>query len=326
MLALAVDIGGTRTKLALVDPQGQLASEVLSFPTPVAEGLEAFQENLQTQARTLLRQAAEVGERVVGVGVSTTGILDEGRSRIRYHPNNPVLEGFAPGETLAREDPSLAVEVEMDYHAPALAEYHWGAGQGVERLLTVVVGTGVGAGLLVKGEPLRITLGGIGDPGFIVVNPWGWPAPHGGHGSLEAEAAAPSLPHWFREREIASRQQALREAARRGTLRPEEVIEAARQGDAAALWALRQAGGRLGMGLASLSVIFKPQKILVVGGMVEAGEAWWQAVQEAYHYHCPPFYREGVEVAQGRFGPLAPLIGAAAVLFRRVAPATLEGR
>jgi glucokinase len=205
----------------------------------------------------------------------------------------------------------------MDHHTPGLAEYTFGAGQGVERLLTVVVGTGVGAGLLIQGEPVRLTLGGLGDPGFIAISPWGWPAPHGGHGSLEAEAAAPSLPRWFREREIASRRPELREAARKGTLHSEQVIEAAQQGDAAAVWALRQAGGRLGMGLATFSVLFKPEKILIVGGLLTAGEIWWEAVLDSYRYHCPPFYRDGVVVEKGRFGVHAPLVGAAAALFRQ---------
>src|SRR5579884_2180601 len=160
--ALAIDIGGRTTKLALVSADGAMES-VTSVPTP-APAVEPFLE------RVFAAAAGFSG--FEGIGISVAGFVNDDRTAMFYNPNISWLEGFALKQAFEQRFGARTV-LDADSNAAALAEYRLGVGRGARRFLSLVIGTGVGGGMIIDGELARIAHGGLGDIGHVIVNPFG---------------------------------------------------------------------------------------------------------------------------------------------------------
>jgi len=176
MSVLAIDIGGSWTKLGLVDPDGAI-DRFERIPT--GKSLVDFSRALGAKIPTF-RGAS-------GIGLSVAGFIDRNRSMMVYNPNIPWLEQYPLREKL-QEQFHLPVSLEVDSNAAALAEYRFGEGRAAPRFLCLTAGTGIGGGFLVDGELVRFSGECIGDAGHIIVEPGGALCTCGAHGCAEAVA------------------------------------------------------------------------------------------------------------------------------------------
>ncbi len=308
--ALAVDIGGTHAKLGIVDGSGGIGR------TATVDAPRRPEDYVSLNARM---HALSAGEAVDGIGLSIAGLYDSSRRVLTYHPNNIGLQGADFVSPLLAGFEGLPWAVERDINAGTLGEWHYGVGSGSRRFLCVVVGTGVGAGVIVDGELLRFAFDGIGDPGYVVVAPDGGLCPGGSRGCLEAEVSAPALARRAVARFEVFESSALREHHRElqeGQARP--VIEQCRAGDPLALSIITETGGLLGLGLSTLASIFAPDTIAIAGGVAEAGVPYLAAIRESFVQYTAPFYAEGVRLELAAMGGRANLAGAAAAVFSRL--------
>ncbi len=204
--ALGVDIGGTNTKVALVNDSGDVA------------GIERFPTGLDHAA--LIANIREAANRcrgdslILGAGVAVAGFINAAHDRLSYNPNLEWLVDFPLRDAIAD---ALGVEttLEVDSNASCLGEYRFGSGRGSERFLCLVSGTGLGVGMVIDGALVRFMGECIGDAGHVVVDPNGPECPCGGRGCAEAMVS---------ERTI------VQNAQSGATLR--DVMENARQGNA----------------------------------------------------------------------------------------------
>jgi glucokinase len=176
-LALGIDIGGTTTKIALVDAAGHVR-DMGTAETLVAGDPRQFIARLIAYTRTLL------DPQIRSVGVAVAGFLDHRRDRLVYNPNLAALEQFPLQQTLA-DSFGLPVMLEVDSNAACLAEYRFGAGRGSRRFLTLTAGTGLGGGMVIDGEILRFAYECLGDVGHVIVAPGGPLCSCGGRGCAE---------------------------------------------------------------------------------------------------------------------------------------------
>jgi len=311
-IALAVDIGGTSAKLALVDTGGAvLATDALPAPRGPSDYRELNQH---------MRALAEIaGEAPAGVGLSIAGLYDQSRRVLTYQPNNPGLEGVDFVTPLMEGFDGLPCAVERDINAGALGEWRFGVGRGSRRFLCLVLGTGVGAGMIVDGELLRFAFDGIGDPGYVVVAPDGTLCPGGSRGCLEAEVSAPAIAQRALARLSLYRDSSLkqhREELGAGQAKP--VLDAAGAGDALALSILEETGALLGIGLSTLASIFAPDTIAIAGGPSESSELYLPAVRQTFTQYTAPFYANDVRILKAALGAQANLVGIAAATFAAV--------
>jgi glucokinase len=169
----------------------------------------------------------------------------------------------------------LAVDcrLEVDSNAAAVAEYRYGAGRGSTRLLVVTVGTGLGGGVIVDGRLLRYTGECAGDLGHIILDPNGRRCTCGAHGCFEAMVGS---------------------AAR-------------------AAQTLDETGRWLGLGLASLSPLFAPDRIVVGGGVAAAGDLLLEPVRTSYRAHASPEFGEKVQIVISSFDGWEGMVGAASL-------------
>jgi glucokinase len=231
---------------------------------------------------------------VSGFGVSVAGFLNSDRSAMIHNANLPALREFHLRGAL-EERLSLDCRLEVDSNAAVVAEYRYGAGRGATRLLGVTVGTGLGGGVIIDGELLHFTGECAGDLGHIILDPKGRLCTCGARGCLEAMVNSA----------------ALRERAGGRTVR--EIVSSARKGDQLALKALAETGWWLGLGLASLSPVFSPDRIVVGGGISSAGDLLLDAVRASYLIHARPEFREKTRVIGSSFDGWEGMIGAASL-------------
>ncbi|MGH9620309.1 MAG: ROK family protein, partial [Bryobacteraceae bacterium] len=290
---LCVDIGGTSTKAAILEPGGQL-NFIHSIDT--VPGVERYFGALVDLIRQVRNRAPDVSE----MGISVAGFLDDGRTRLIYNPNIKWLENFPLHERLCQSFPDLRIELEVDSNAAAMAEYCLGSGREHRRFLCVVCGTGLGVGMSVDGAPLRFTYGCLGDIGHVIVDRNGPLCSCGGRGCAEAMIGALALVDRFRS--LAHPHEAV-------TL--QTVIERAGAGDQRAAQVIVQAGEWLGVALASIANMLFPDHIAIAGGLSAAGDLLIAPASRVFQDLASTAVRQRATITRATLGPLASLSGAA---------------
>jgi glucokinase len=302
-LALGVDVGGTSTKAGLVDVTGKVHA-FTAFPTEGHHSPEPFMRRLKECVDRLLGQAPSP---VRGIGLSVHGWTDDERKGPILCLNTPALHGVDMKTPLG-EWFGLPVVVNNDLTAHVLAEYAYGVGQGARRFLCLALGTGLGAGVVVGGKPLRYVGGCAGDTGHVILEPGGPSCSTGCRGCAEALCGVEGI-----ER-LAGREYGRRVSAH-------DVIAAAREGtDEKAVAVMRQIGRYVGETLASLSVIYLPDRMALTGGTAEAGpvlldaaRSRWEELVGEYHRTfagLPGDYYAGTEIVFGRTRGETGVVGA----------------
>jgi glucokinase len=195
-----------------------------------------------------------------------------------------------------------------DAVAHTMAEYQYGTGGGVRRFMCLAIGTGVGGGVIVDGQPLRYVDGTPGDLGRVIVQPDGPPDAYKVRGSVESMCGVNGIQRLARERYGRD-------------VPAHEVIAAAREGnDQTAVEIMQTVGAYLGDALAFLSPIFQPDRIALTGGTTEAGVVLLDACRMRFNtlmssYHstlaqlASDYYRE-VEIVLGKMRGETGIVGA----------------
>lgn len=264
---LGLDLGGFNLKGGIISPQGerlyveQVPSGLHTDPGGLLDRLVALTERLQRQARAKNLYPA-------GLGLSSTLDVDPDRGYFLpvHYDHLKIWEGVPIAEQLrARCD--LPTLVENDGPAAAWGEYCAGAGLRQHSLLMVTLGSGVGGGAVLEGQRLRETLGSAAYFGHMTIHFEGPPCPCGRRGCWELYASATAL-----EGRAAQVRRSIKETILSAAPSSDEIVRAARQGDALALQLLEEHGRYLGIGLVNLANLFNPGLIVIGGGLSLAGD------------------------------------------------------
>jgi glucokinase len=294
-MLIGIDIGGTSAKVGLVDREGAVRRRA-QVPTGAVREAEELTAALAQAVRALAEGAAPAA-----LGVAAPGMRREDGEGVINVTNLPRIDGY-PLRARLEAATRLPVTLDNDANAAAMAEYRFGAGRGARRLLVITVGTGIGGGMVVGGAVHRVAWQGLGDPGHVIVRLNGPRCGCGGHGCLETLAAVPA---------IVRRASELRGRPFDGL---GDVTEAARAGAEAPRRALEEAGGLIGMGLATLTHVLAPEVILLGGGGLDAAEdLLLEPVRASLFAHVQPFLGERLTLGRAALGNDAGLVGAAAL-------------
>src|SRR6516164_3004237 len=291
---LAIDIGGTKVAVGLVEPGGRLASWTQAT-TP--RGLDAGQlwRTLEVLCDRLLAEArVDPRTGLAGVGCGCGGPMEWPAGRVTPL-NIPAWRSFP-----------LRVRLHNDAICMAAGEHWRGAGRGRRSMLGMVVSTGVGGGLVLDGRLINGATGNAGHIGHVVVDPGGPFCGCGGRGCLEAIARGPALVAW-----------AQGEGWRPGQapVTAKELADDAAQGHPVGIAALRRAGEAMGIAIASAVQLCDLQVVAIGGGLAQAGPLLFGPLEESLRTHAALDYARDVPVVAAALGQSAGLIGAAALIF-----------
>lgn len=296
---IGIDLGGTNLRIAAFDASGRML-EKLAGRTPIAAGPDAVVEEM-AQGVACLRQRWGA-EALAGIGAGVPGNIDLEQGVVVAWNNAPSFNGYPMRAELSRRL-GLEVFLENDANAAALGEHWMGAGRGVNDLVMLTLGTGVGGGIVAGGRLLHGHLGMAGELGHITVAPNGNPCGCGNRGCLEQHASATAVA-------AMARMLGLGEA-----LSAKDVSRLAAQGDERACAIYRSAGEALGIALAALVNIFNFPLYLLGGGMVEAWDQFAPAmlaeVERRSLTYRSTLASRPTRIARGALGGEAGLYGAA---------------
>jgi glucokinase len=289
---LGLDLGGTNIKAAVVavDPSGSV--DVLGCeqrPADAGHGPPTVLANLAAAGEEAIARWGPVSGAAVGV----PGLFHDDTGTIEFLPNLPgAWQGRPMTEPLAA---ALGVPVSIinDARAFTLAESRVGAAAGYPTVAALVIGTGIGGGIVVGGSLHFGRMGRAGELSHQVIVPDGPPCGCGNRGCLEALASASAI------------------ARRAGTSTPGEAFAAAARGDGRAALAIAEVADYLGRAIANIVTMLVPERIVIGGGVAEAGEALLGPVREATARHCVLVPPEWYDIVPAKLGPRAGAIGAA---------------
>jgi glucokinase len=305
MNAIGVDIGGTKIAAAVVTPEGNILSEV-RYPTQAAPPNRLIET--VAQAITEVKDGFEVG----GVCVAVPGRILASENKVISAPNLHEIEDIRLDEEIGRRT-GLMVTVENDANAAAWGEFRFGAGRGLQHMVSITLGTGVGGGIITHGMLLRGAQGAGGELGHVTIDPTGPRCGCGNYGCLEALASGTAIQR--RAREVANERStsALGRLAIERQVLGEDVTRLAQEEDDASISVLEETGRWLGIGLAGFVNTFNPEVIAVGGGASQAGELILESARKEVQLRASSPSRDLVEIKEATLGPESGVLGAAAL-------------
>ncbi len=312
---VAVDLGGTWLKCALVDETGSVSrSRRIATPT---DGRESVLEATSTAIREAADAAGGVSA-VDAVGIGSPGMID-GDGYL--HDAAVNIAGWADFSIAGELERRLGRRVVAlnDANAAAMGELRFGAGRGTRDLALVSVGTGIGVGIVIEGRPHAGRGGGAGELGHLVIDPGGRLCACGNRGCIEAYASASGMRSLVRELADGFDERAsdLARAARSGAsdIEAEHIYTQLRNGDPLAAAVNETVCDTLARAAAALALTVAPERIVFAGGIMGSADLIIPLVRERFGRFVLPHVAASVEFVVAELSSDAGLVGAAAAAF-----------
>jgi len=308
---LAVDIGGTRFRVALFDAEGRLLL-VSEGRTESSGGRDWMLDEIRQRAQDLITRSDQP---VRSCGISFGGPVDYRRQQVSsMHISG--WRGFKLAQW-AEDNLRLKCRVDNDANAGALGEFRYGAGRGAESVLYLTISTGIGGGVVYDGGVLRGKDSMAGEVGHIPVSDAGGLCSCGGRGCLETISSGTAI--GLRGRGLARRKpEVMAQSLELASGDPERitaeiVFRAAGEGERSAQIIVREAARALAKALLISIRILNPEVIILGGGVALAGRLLLDPVHEFLDEFSAPMLEHSTRVVQAELEKYSPLYGAAAM-------------
>jgi glucokinase len=308
-VVLGVDVGGTKVAVAAVE--GVTVHEATEDPT-VLSTTGALLDGIESVVQRVIERVGKPA--AIGVGVPSQ--IDYATGTVETSVNIP-LTGVPLREELGKRF-GVPVFVDNDANAAALAEAHL---LGIDHLVMLTLGTGVGGGVVIDGKTFRGANGLGAELGHMTLNPDGPPCPGNcpNHGCIEAYCSGQALERDATELATDKPDSRLAHSlGDNGKVSGRAVVQAAEDGDPDALFIFENFARMLGIALAGYVNVFQPERLTIGGGLSRAGHLFLdRAIQEADNRALPALLRRTtIALAQG--GTNAGMIGAAVLAAQEV--------
>ena len=298
---IGVDLSGKTIRAALVADDGRLL-ERREAPLSV--------DNLTAQVAHLVMELRDVKPNIEAIGVGVRGLVNPRTDRVYISTDLPsfVHGDFHPELTAAT---GLRIELWNDANAAAYGEYKVGAGRGSRDMFYVTIGTGIGGAIILDGKLWFGASGFAGEFGHITIDAEGVECVCGNTGCLETVASAPNIVRRANERLYRDNTSSLSKLALNRDFTAADIAREAINGDDFALLMIERTGKYIGAAVASVINLLNIERIILGGGVMEAGELILNAIiREAGRRSFQPCF-EATQIAAAALGTDAVAIGAA---------------
>jgi glucokinase len=311
-MVIGIDIGGTKLSAALADLDGSVRKKIRRSTETnwtAKENLAALREMTQALLELAKRHSADV----VSIGIGFGGPVDPVRGIVRRSHHVDGWEGVALGREFEKAF-GIRVYVDNDANVGALGELAYGAARNRQHVVYVNVGTGIGGALIMHGRLYHGARGNSGEIGHTTIDRNGPMCTCGQRGCLEAFCSGPSIRRRAIERlcQAAPESTSLPTGGKAVGVTPEDVFQAAKDGDVVAVELVDETAGLLGIGIANVLNLVNPELVVIGGGVSLAGDVLLTPLREAILRHAMPGAAE-VDVVAAKLGYDAGVLGAVAL-------------
>lgn len=302
---VGVDLGGTKIYTALVDLEGAIVKEV-TVKTEAHKGESVVLEKLLKTIDDVL-EGTDINE-VKAIGVGSPGPLDVEKGLIVYTPNLP-FKNFNIVQPI-KDRYKLHTYLDNDANVATLSEFMFGAGKGSKNMVFITVSTGIGGGAIINGNLFRGSTSNALEIGHATVMKGGPRCGCGNTGCSEAVASGTAIMKRAREAVESKVETALKNYEE---VTAKEVFLEAEKGDKVSQDILNDALSYLGITVANLANTFDPDKIVIGGGVSEAGRIVFDKIENEMERRCLKTIYNHCKVEKAVLGNQAGVLGAAAL-------------
>src|SRR5687767_3946302 len=311
---IGCDLGGTNLRAAIVDVNNDsVVMHQMKIPTLAREGHDAVMQRMADLVLETIRSANLTREEIGGIGIGVPGVLDLEKGETLFLPNLPGTWPHVPLQATITKLTGLPVVLLNDVRSITHGEWRFGAGRGVDTLAVFAIGTGIGGGLVVNGQ-LHLGIGGTGgELGHTVIDFNGPLCGCGNKGCLEALASGPAIAAMGMKAVAQGLTTRLADMCEGDLNRitPKLIAQTAEAGDEIAKDIFEQAGFYLGIAAANISVALGPRRIIIAGGVAQAGDLLLEPIRRTLRERVTVMPVEQVEVVQSQLKNKAGVIGVA---------------
>lgn len=310
---IGVDLGGTYTKLALVDKRGRLFHRV-ALSTKDYRTKETLLVAIADEIDSILEKARLTLKDLLGIGVGVPGLVDFKRGFIYYLTNVPDWKDV-PLKKILKKKLKTSVLIDNDVNLMALGEYRFGAGRGAENLVCLTLGTGVGGGIIIDGQLYRGSTSVAGEIGHMPLKEKGLRCNCGGFGCLERYVGNRFIVEEIKGKIKAGRSTLIKKLVRNNLslITPEVISYAANRNDKLAVAFWQEIGKRIGIILSGVINLLNPERIIIGGGVANVGAILFKSIRDTIDERALPIPKRTVKIVKAKLGADAGIFGAAAL-------------
>ncbi len=312
--AIGIDIGGTSTKLAAANTEGQILAKN-AFPTNRKDGESSFFHSLFNAVSSLLEDVAEPFD-LIGIGIAAPSCLPK-EGIIKQAANLPFSEEVEIVHVLQNKY-GVPVSLMKDANAAALGEGLFGAAKKMENYIVLTLGTGFGCGIVINNEIVAGNKGQAGEWGHSMIEENGRDCGCGKKGCLETYVSATGIKRTLIQLLALSTEDSVFRIIPFNSISPKMIYEAAQGGDILATKAFDHTGRILGRKLSELVALFEPEAIFLAGGLAEAKELLFRPAIEMMEKCMLDLYKGNVKVLPSSLKTNeAAMLGSASLVWKK---------
>ena len=321
---LAIDLGGTKIFTAIITSKGQVIARKRRL-TLADEGPGVVIKRIFSVIDHLLSQRKLNSSQLYAISIGAAGAIDFERGLVTSSPHLPGWHDV-PLRDIVKEKYKVNTFLINDASAAALGEHHFGAGQGVNNLILLTVGTGIGGGIIIDGRLYCGANGSAGEIGHTTIDVNGTRCSCGNSGCLETFVSGTAVAEEAIKRIRQGERSALTEivGGKIENITAEKVSAAAQDGDSLASEVILKAATYLGIGLANLVNIFNPEMIIIGGGIAKMGDPLLNPARQAVRERAFQLAAQAVQVVPAQLGDDAGVLGAAVFAFQQEVTGSTE--
>jgi glucokinase len=310
MKAIAIDLGGTNIKAAVVHRQKGIIEQT-SVPTHAELGKDHLLDRI---AQTIKNLSHSNG--AIGVGFGLPGMVNLEQTTVYNPPNLPGWESVNAAQEIT-DRTGFPCRIENDANISALGSLHFGAGKNFGSFIMITLGTGVGGGIIFENKLFKGTRGMAGELGHVIIDYHGPISNSVTRGTIEAYVGQRFLSRFARD---FISQQPDNELYKKfhtdfSLLEPIDLTMAAEKGNELAIEILMKTGSRLGYAIINYTHILDIRKYVLSGGVAKAGKWIMDPAREVIRKQMMAPFQDGFELVAEDLGNDSALLGAAGLAF-----------
>ena len=311
-LIVGVDVGGSKINAILADADGNIEAQSLK-DTLADEGPDAVIGRIIEAISQLIS-----GVDIAGIGIGVAGAHDAASGAVAFSPNMPGWHNI-PLCDIVRREFGLPTFSQNDCTLAALGEHRFGAGVGVDNLVYVGLGTGIGGGIIADGQIYAGTSGAAGEIGHMIIDVNGSRCKCGSYGCWENFASGRAVAQEAVRRMEAGVATAIRRYAGRDAnkITAQAVFLAAQDGDYIAHEIISRTAYYVGVGLVNVVNIFNPELILIGGGLSNMGSLLLDPAIEVVRENAFDISANAVRIELAQLGDDAGALGSVALVLQK---------